>query len=437
MCVIRRGVLAAALFLLVVCTAAAQGRIAIPPAAALAQDVAMGEVQRETVFGDIAHYSWMVKVGPGVHDLVRLHRIVREVSPNHPAAPVQALMLFPGAPTLFEGLYLVTKISEEPARDRAFATFLARNDIDVWGIDYRWALVPEETVDFRFMKKWGTLRDVEDAQVALTLARWIRGGWTAPSEPFFVGGLSYGGTVSYAVAANDTQRPIKFRNVKGIIPLDIGLKYDVPGYKAGSCAYLDEVQALHESGVYAEDNRWMWAIGQSAIDDPMGDSPFWPGLTNYQFGLVAGTSPNSDAIPWHFVGGFFDAGTGLPTGLRFTEDRLLFDVFLHNTPPYFPVQADIEVAAVECDRPHAGPTYADHLDEVAVPLLYVGAAGGFGRDAEYATTLTASTDVTILIVQTLGDDLRAEDYGHADLVLAIGADQLVWQPILDWIKARR
>jgi hypothetical protein len=54
-------------------------------------------------------------------------------------------------------------ISDVPARDRAIAIYLAKNDIDVWGMDYRWALVPEDTTDFRFMKKWGTLRDVEDA----------------------------------------------------------------------------------------------------------------------------------------------------------------------------------------------------------------------------------------------------------------------------------
>ncbi len=437
MSAVPRRLLAVVLCLFSVSIAAAQGRIAIPASSTMAVDVAMGEVQREVVYEGIAHYSWVVKVGPGAHDLIRLHRVVKEVRPHHPAALDQAVMFFPGSPTYFEGLYLVPKISDVPARDRAIAIFLAKNGIDVWGIDYRWALVPEETTDFCFMKKWGSSQDVEDAQVALTLARWIRGGWAKPDEPFFVGGLSYGGMMSYAVAANDTQRPRRFRNVKGIIPLDYGVKFDVPGYKAEACANVDAFRALHKSGVYADDNRWMWSIGQLAIDDPHGASPFQEGVTNYQFGLEAGTFPSDEFIPWHFVGGYFDPATGLPTGLRFTEDRLLFDLFLRNEPPYFPVQADIEGAIVECDRPHVGPTYADHLDKVAVPILYIGAAGGIGHAGEYTTTLTASTDVTILIVQRLADGQRAEDFGHADLLTAVDAEQWVWRPTLDWIKAHR
>jgi hypothetical protein len=85
--------------------------------------------------------------------------------------------------------------------------------------------------------------------------------------------------------------------------------------------------------------------------------------------------------------------------------------------------------------PNAGPTYADHIGEVTVPLFYVGAAGGVGRFGEYATTLVASQDVTILVVQQLGADDRAEDYGHSDLMTGFDAESLVWRPILEWISA--
>jgi len=434
-----RWLVVVALALALASLASAQGRIAVPATANLSVGLAMGEVHRAVLYENIVHYSWIVRVGPGEHDVIRLHRVVKEVRPNKPASFDQAVMFFPGSPTYFEGLYLTPLISDIPARDHAIAIYLAKNDIDVWGMDYRWAMVPEDTTDFRFMKKWGTTRDVEDAQIALTLARWIRGRWAGLGEPLFVTGLSYGGVMSYAVAANDTQRPRKFRNVRGIIPVDYGIKYREPEYKAGACAYLDEVRQVMKGGTYNWDNRFMWAIGQLAIDDPWSPSPFddTGSLNNFQFGLVVGTFPNEPVIPWHFVGGVFDDG-GLPTGLRFiTETRLFFDLLARNEPPYIPVQVDVETATVECDRPHVGPTYADHLDEVTVPIFYVGAAGGFGHFGEYATTLTASTDINILIVQGLLDGQRGEDYGHADLMIADDAEQLVWRPILDWIKAHR
>jgi len=414
--------------------ASAPGRITIPATAQLAVEVSATPPQRQVLWGNVAHYTWVVRLGPGEHDVIRLHRVVQEVRPNEPAKLAQAVMFFPGLPTYFTGLYLPPLISDVPARDRAIAIYLAKNGIDVWGMDYRWAMAPEDTTDFGFMRKWGVQRDVEDAQIALTLARWIRGEWSRLESPLFLTGLSYGALMSYAVAANDTQRPVKFRNVKGIIPVDYGIKFDSPGYQAGQCAYLDNVRAMMKSGAYYWDNRFMWAIGQFAIDDPTGDSPFAPGMDNYHFALGVGGWPQNASIPWHFAGSYLDEN-GNPTALRFTEERLFFDLLANNEPPYSPVQVDVEIATVDCGVPNAGPTYADHIGEVTVPLFYVGAAGGVGRFGEYATTLVASQDVTILVVQQLGDDDRAEDYGHSDLMTGFDAESLVWRPILEWIRA--
>jgi hypothetical protein len=81
--------------------------------------------------------------------------------------------------------------------------------------------------------------------------------------------------------------------------------------------------------------------------------------------------------------------------------------------------------------------FDDHLSQIAVPILFAGAAGGFGQTGYYSTTLTASTDITKFTVQIQADDQRAIDFGHADTVLAKDADTLVWKPILDWIVAHR
>ena len=81
--------------------------------------------------------------------------------------------------------------------------------------------------------------------------------------------------------------------------------------------------------------------------------------------------------------------------------------------------------------------FDDHIPEIAVPILYVGAAGGFGKSGLYTTTLTKSKDVTTFVVQRLPDDERMMDWGHGDLVAARDAKTFVWKPILAWIKAHR
>jgi hypothetical protein len=77
--------------------------------------------------------------------------------------------------------------------------------------------------------------------------------------------------------------------------------------------------------------------------------------------------------------------------------------------------------------------YDDHLEDITVPVLYVGAGGGFGEFGVYTTTLLGSTDVTTHIVHTAAP--RVVDFGHADLFLAGDAQALVWQPLLTWLQA--
>jgi hypothetical protein len=43
--------------------------------------------------------------------------------------------------------------------------------------------------------------------------------------------------------------------------------------------------------------------------------------------------------------------------------------------------------------------------------------------------------VTSLVINKVPAPQRILDYGHADLFLAHDADELVWQPVLDWIGA--
>ena len=69
-----------------------------------------------------------------------------------------------------------------------------------------------------------------------------------------------------------------------------------------------------------------------------------------------------------------------------------------------------------------------------MPVLYIGAGGGFGEYGVYTTTLLGSTDVTAHVVSLVPAEARIVDFGHADLFLANNAEALVWQPLLDWVK---
>jgi hypothetical protein len=81
--------------------------------------------------------------------------------------------------------------------------------------------------------------------------------------------------------------------------------------------------------------------------------------------------------------------------------------------------------------------FTKHLGQIEVPILAMGAAGGFGKTIYYTAGLTASKDVTKVTVQLFPDDEAGLDFGHADTVLATNAETLVWKPILDWVVARR
>ena len=78
--------------------------------------------------------------------------------------------------------------------------------------------------------------------------------------------------------------------------------------------------------------------------------------------------------------------------------------------------------------------FDDHLNDITVPVLYVGAGGGFGRNGLYTLTLLGSQDVSSLIVSFYPPAQAAFDFGHADLFHAQDAENLVWSPIYQWLS---
>jgi hypothetical protein len=389
--------------------------------------------ERRVLHDGIVHYTYDVAVGRGQFDVIRLHRVVRERRPHAPIETEDAVFLLPGNPNHFENIFMEPLVSSAVAWDQSVAIFLAENDVDVWGMDYAWALVPADETNFDFMKDWGFAREILYAEKGLSVARSIREATGHSDDRLHLLGFSYGVLIGYAVAADETQQPPGRRNVKGFIPVDYFFKTNDEATRAAWCQDIAYEQSLLDAGTYQDATGLFFQqlsnLAKTAPNDP---SPSYPALTNYQFILFVTAS---DGGGGHFVGGLFDA-SGTPTGLRFTDTALWLDVGSAPPPYAAPIRVGLDFDGVVCNETDV--PFDDHLGEITIPILYVGAAGGFGQGSgPYSTTLTASRDVTKLRVQLLPDDQRAYDYGHADLFTARNAERLVWRPILHWLLAHR
>jgi len=394
---------------------------------------------RAQLNGDIAHYRYDVAMGPGKYDVVRIHRVVREKRPGKPVSTRDAVMLLPGNPTSFEGIFMAPMVTGVSEPDHSIVIFLAKNDIDVWGMDYGWALVSPDETDFQFMGQWGLAKDVTHAAAALSFVRSIRVGTGQGNGKLHLLGLSYGGQVAYPLVGEEALQPPGLRNVKGMIVLDIGVKFEDEADREVYCALAESNQSLLESDpphTYANSigSSFQW-LAYLATFAPNDESPFFAPFTNWQAALFVGARTELlTGESWHLVGGYLDE-YGIPSSLRFTDDQLWVAAMGAAYTPYYPRRLDVDTAQVMCGTIET--PLDDHFAQITVPILHVGAKGGFGPSAFASTTFTASRDVTTITVQRLSDADEAMDFGHVDTVLAKDAESLVWRPILDWIMAHR
>lgn len=398
---------------------------------------AVSNLQRRDLGGGIAEYTFVLRVGIGPNDLIGLHRVVREEAPFRPARAQRALFMTHGDIWGFDAAFLAN-----PAN--ALPVFLARNGVDVWGIDLRWVRVPATATNFTFMKSWGIEQDARDLAVGLSFARVVRIATGNGSARLTLLGWSRGGIIGYAYLNAETQLPPGLRNVKGFIPVDTYLKTDDEGFRQNACRRYAAEQAMLDAGEYESVNGTIvLTIAALATSDPTGSSPVFPGLTNRQAALLTGEAtfvffpPDQQPVPaYHFTGGTFAAvplpsGLPVPTGLLYSPEATWLQV-LRGASPYQPLRELADSDAAICGAPDV--RFDDHLAQITVPVLYVGAGGGFGEFGVYTTTLLGSTDVTTRIVDLTPPASRLSDYGHADLFIGRNAQTLVWQPILSWLR---
>ena len=376
----------------------------------------ISDFSRTTLGAGIAHYQFNVQMGEGEFDVVRIHRVVRESRPYHPVPLKGDVFMVHGAFTGFVDTFLAIGLesSDDINAKNSSPFYLASKNIDVWGIDMGWTMVPNSASDFSFMEGWGYEKDASHTLQAMSIARMIRGITGQGFSGLNLFGFSSGNTVAYAAANRETQESnMSKRHVKGIISLDNAFK--VMDVDSG-CAFAIPIEAEIAGGQFQNENGAFFSLlGNLAIDDPNGGpSLFGPDFTNIQAFRFAFYTPNIFGATFY---------TGDLEGPFYSEEERILKA-VSSYPHFMPNLLWQEIDAVNCSSMDV--TFDDYLDLITLPILYIGAEAGPGSEAGFYTgDLTASTDITNHLVNSIG---------HVDTVIGNDADQNVWSLLRNWLK---
>ena len=377
----------------------------------------------------VVEWSATVPTGPGRYDRIGLHRVTTAGA----ARSHVGVLLAHGDVWGFDSAFLGS-----PDTAHSLPVLLARRGIDVWGIDFGWTLVPREETDFGFMRDWGIQRDIDDLRLALTVARGLRAVSGAGTSRLALLGWSRGGWTGYGLLDQEAALPPSDREAGAFVSVDNLYKTDNADTRALTCSAAQALREAIAGGDYVADDTAFADLGLLADADPDAESPiFGAPYSNLQASLTEGAAPfqfGGTLTPWyHFVGGVFPHGdtTQIPLGLRFTS-VVRWDRFLAGGSPYEPLKLVADASAISC-ADGSTARFDAHLNQVRVPVLYVGAAGGFGTYGLHTLSLLGTRDIESRIVRLRPPGQETTDFGHVDLFHARDADQLVWRPIANWL----
>ncbi len=385
------------------------------------------DFQRTVVAGDIVHYSAVVATGPGMYDRIGVHRVVREERPNVPVRTKTALFMLHGDLKRFETMFIPGMFSPELDNDFGIAVYLARNGVDVWGMDQAWNFVPREETNYSFFADWGLQREVDHLAQGMEIARAARLMTGNGMDRMLLLGYSSGAVTGYALLNEETQLPPGHRQVKGFVAADFGVRSDDPDYLAMGQGLAELNQQLYDSGEYADPIYIFQDIAMLARTDPGGASPFFDGFTNMQVALFYGGGEIFAPTKAHYHAPVVE--DGLPVGFQFITVGQWLD-FITASASYEPLLFELEYSRLMAGE---SSPFIDHLGEVRVPVLHLGGAGGLAPYTTATLSYLGSSDVSQLIVSVGAPDASL-DYGHIDIFTAPNAPTLVWQPVLEWVQ---
>ena len=389
------------------------------------------EFERTLLVDDIVHYRTELKVGPGEHDRIGLHRIVRERAPYRPISTRESVLIAHGVNVGFVGTFLPNLGVEGADPSHSLPVFLAQNDVDVWALDFRWVLVPADVADLSFMADWGIEQDARDLKVALSAARWGRIFSGSGGGKIDLLGYSRGARISYAYLNDESQRPKGLRHVKRFVAFDGAFKTLDEELALESCDRIDEIQALIDAGQVADDIRFLAQAGEFAQNDPDGASPFFPGFTHRQTALAIGTLPPGGSGTFHLFAGLFDSGH--PVGLAYTEEAVATNL-LASSSAFQPLAGFRDLLTIRCNDGRS--ELDDHLDEISVPVFFFGAAGGVGTSGLDTLPFLTSSETESQLLRLLPEGQELFDVGHGDILAMDDAPELVWTPVLEFLTRR-
>lgn len=373
----------------------------------------------------VAQYTMTLPVGNLPTDRIRIHRVVRESAPWRPIATRGAVVLMHGDFSNFDSNFGGSRPS--------LATYLADRQVDVWGIDRRWTLLPADAQDLSSLANQGYELALADTRVALSAIRAIRRSTGQGNGGVVLGGFSRGGHIAYGYAGAEPQRPRAQRHVTAILPLDIYARVNPAETEliAGACQRAADQYAAIEAGTVESDNSFfsdLGALAASAPNEPS-PSPFFAGYTNRgAFLWTIGQTYNffQPSPFYHLAATVIEEGVSVSARLS-PENRLTS--WFSAAPRWQSMREGADGDALWCGT---NPPIDDHLADIRIPIFYVGAAGGFGEYGRYTLTLTQSSDPRA-VVHSAGGDI-ASDTGHGDLLFGRDAPSKVWPAIASFVR---
>lgn len=289
--------------------------------------------------------------------------------------------------------------------------YLAARGVDVYTLDYRTAAVPATPpADLSFMAAWTKGAFLDDIAAAVAFAQRQSG-----RDRLFLGGFSRGVSLAYLYAAQRWRQ-----DLCGLVMLDGGLK---DPHRPDDVDLTKLRAALDASGAYASDlaGRTGWEGRQElmrrAAAQPPGPS------SDPQFTDAA---KQLSAVLYNAWG---KGGLANPVNGH-SEPRILAQL-LAGYDRFYPAIQEIEGRALAALTDYPGLPYDDALRDVAVPVLSFNGTGmglSFLLSGIYTPSLLSTKDVTVKVL---------EGWGHLDVIVGTRAADEVFQPTLDWIRARQ
>ena len=386
----------------------------------------LSDAQRIELGNGIVHYSFVVRFGPGEYDVIRLHRVVKERRPGQPGRILPHLFLLHGDAKDFTGMFLPGTVGPDTPDDWGLAYYLADRGIDVWGMDEGWCLIPFDETDQSVGVDWGLQRAADDLRLGVAVARTARLLTSSGYAPLNVLGYSSAVQTIWAAANDEAVLDPRDRQIGGLVQADFYPKTSVASFRETFCADLEFQLSLIDAGVYLSPIPFV-PIVDLYLNDPSGDSPIFPGFSNEDLYWFFMTGQVFGAETFHYFAGI-PGPSGLAEAFTFTPQDWVND-FLYAGIAFQPTQFFVDYDRVVCDLDDV--PWDDNYSMIEVPILNLAARGGVNDLGLYATTLTSSTDVQSIVAGT-GLELPLA-FGHIDLFLAPLAEELAWEPLLDWV----